>query len=1141
VSPVTVSGVVGRVRLGLQRLALLAGILWGVVAFALVLLLAWLLAGPQGWRQGSWGPLLLDLLLVALLAGGLYAISWVRGRWLAESRVARCVEDAAGLGPGTVQGSLELSRDLPRGVSSELAAFAERSLAERLGHAENLRQSDKGLDAPLRRRIGGWTRGALAGLAVVAPALLVAAFLTPERTLSAWGGLSSPVNLLSVPVLPPLAVEPGNAEVPRGGSARVSVRAPGRQFVTLHWQAAGDVPRSRTAGLDTEEAGFDFPTVTSPVRYWAEAPDGARTEEYSLTPIDPLFVSDLRLEVSFPPHTGRIPEEYRGEAPALTLPVGTRIRVDGRASRPLNEASLRLIAGQRTQVLDVGGSAFSALWTPLESGAYEWYFRDAQGAPPELAPRPLEIVLVPDAAPQVAFTYPAVDTILPITLQQPMTIQVADDYGVSSLELVAYRVTAAGEKGEPAVQPIEVSGASEAVANPVLDFASWELLPGDQVRYFARVTDNAPTPQTSVTKEWTLFMPGADEMRRDAQEKLEQSSELVEELARQAAQLAEETRNLELEAAAQRGAGQQGGRGRAGEPQPQGGFEQREDVRQNLQQQQDLVSEVDSLKAELDALSEAMREAGLSDPGLKQDLEELQRLLEETATPELRERLEQMESNLERMDSRQAQDMLREMRQTQEQMRQQLEESLERFRRAAVEQDFRATTAEAEELARLEKALAEAMKEGGQPELRAEQQQQLKERAEQMGANMQSLEERLRQIDEPQAAAAVEQGRQQSSEAQQAMQQAQQQARAGQNQQAGEQAQRAAQAMEQTAQSLQEAREQMADQRAEALRQALGGAAEEALALARRQSEIREQMRGANPQEMSGLRGDMGAVLQGVRAMTETVAEAMQQSGDGDRSVSERAGQAMSSLERAIESMDPRPSNSNAPGNAAESAVDALNQLALAALQKSREAGGQQGQQSGSMSEQLDGLAQQQGQLNSQSSQIAPMQLGQQALQRQLEELARQQQQVAGELGKLADEPGADQALGDLQALAMEARELAELLDGGRLDAETRQRQERLFHRLLDAGRTLEQEDEISEERESRTAGAFEARDVAPLSAETVGGLRYRLPSAAELQSMQPAERQLVIEYFERLNRETPRPARPAASPATAPPGGAPR
>jgi hypothetical protein len=458
-----------------------------------------------------------------------------------------------------------------------------------------------------------------------------------------------------------------------------------------------------------------------------------------------------------------------------------------------------------------------------------------------------------------------------------------------------------------------------------------------------------------------------------------------------------------------------------------------------------------------------------------------------------------------------------------------------------VEQDFRTTTAEAREVAQLERALSEAMREGGQPELRAQQQAELSQRAEQVSSDMQALEQRLRQIDEQQAASGVQQGREQSTEAQRAMEQAEQRSRAGQGQQAGDQAERAAEAMEQTARNLEEARQQMADQRAEQLRQALGGAAEEALSLARRQAEIREQMRGASAEEMAGLRGDMGAVLQGVRAMTENVASAMEQAGGGDRNVSERAGQATSSLERALEAMDPRPGSAPSAGGAAENAVDALNQLAMAALQGAREAGSQQSGQGQEMMERLEGLAQQQGQVNSQSSQIAPMQLGQQAMQRQLQNLAQQQESVAGELGRMANEPGADQALGDLQALAMEAKELADLLDGGRLDAQTRQRQERLFHRLLDAGRTLEQEDEISEERESRTAGAVEARDIAPLSAEAIGALRFRLPEATELQKLGPAARQIVIEYFERLNRENPGATRPQAAPPTPPPGGAPR
>jgi hypothetical protein len=188
VSPLGIGSVVTRVRRSLQRVALVASLLWGVVSVLVVLLAAWLWAGPQGWSQGTWGPLLLDLLLVAVLLGGVLLYTWVRQRWLREARVARCVEDAAGLRPGTVQGSLEVSRVLPRGVSRELAMFGERALLKKLDGA------DGELTAPLRRRLAGWTKGALAGLAVLGPVLVAAVALTPERSLAAWRGLSTPMG-----------------------------------------------------------------------------------------------------------------------------------------------------------------------------------------------------------------------------------------------------------------------------------------------------------------------------------------------------------------------------------------------------------------------------------------------------------------------------------------------------------------------------------------------------------------------------------------------------------------------------------------------------------------------------------------------------------------------------------------------------------------------------------------------------------------------------------------------------------------------------------------------------------------------------------------------------------------------------------
>jgi hypothetical protein len=63
------------------------------------------------------------------------------------------------------------------------------------------------------------------------------------------------------------------------------------------------------------------------------------------------------------------------------------------------------------------------------------------------------------------------------------------------------------------------------------------------------------------------------------------------------------------------------------------------------------------------------------------------------------------------------------------------------------------------------------------------------------------------------------------------------------------------------------------------------------------------------------------------------------------------------------------------------------------------------------------------------------------------------------------------------------------------------------------------EDEKPSDERESKTPGAFDRADVVPLGSERLGALRYGIPSAEELQRLPPAVRQLVLEYFQRLNR----------------------
>lgn len=1101
------------VRRHLTRRALVAVLLWAAVVVAWVLVAAWLLAGPEGWRQGTGVPLALDVILV-VLAGVLLA--WAhRGarRWFAEEPLSRAIERATGVRPGVVRGSLELTRTVPAGVSESLVArAAERTLDE-------LKHPLPALSGELGSSVRSWTRRASGVLAASAVVLTVMAVLAPARAGRAWLALSTPMRLLAKPVLAPVVVTPGDIEVMRGEDVEVRVQAPGRATVDLAWQAAGDIARTETLTLEAGAGTRSFEAVSATIEYRVRTPDGLVSGPFRIVPVDPLFVSDLRVEVTYPRHTGLEPEEYRGQIPPLSLPVGTRLTFEGTASRLLARAVLTDTAGSTMLDAAVAGPRFEGAWTPRSGGRFAWDFRDERGGEAAVRPDPLELTLVADSAPVVTIPLPGRDTILPLSLRQPLVLEAHDDYGLRRIELVAWRRTATGEDRSQRTQGLDLGGTRAALARPMLDVSDWELLPGDEVRYYARVVDNAPSAHDARTRDYVLRMPSAAELRRGAEEQLDSMAARLQELAQEAEKKAGETRDLERRAAADRQ-----DPSRSGRPDAQGqmDYEHREELRKAVEDQKDLTGRVDSMRAELEALEETMREAGQADPQLRKDLEELQELLQQIAGEDLKKQLDDMAEGLDSEDARQANQQLQDLAEQQEEFRDRIEESLERFRRAAVEQDFRATKSEAQELADQERALSDAMKEEDEPELRADQQRQLQDRGEELQSRMEKLQERLEQLEENDAAREVQEARDQAEQAGEQMQKATEDAAQQRPQDAGEKAEQAADAMQKASEQLDEAQQQMQQQKAEAMQRALHQAADDALSLARRQAELREQMQGASQDQVTSMRGDEASLVQGVRNLAQSLLERTEGAANSDRELSAQMGRAMESLERTIQAMENRRGSAASPQAAAEQSVDQLNQLALMAMAGAEQMGQQGGGQSGEeVSEQLEQLAQEQGELSNQTGQLTPMQLGEQALREQLQRLAEQQQSVAQDLDQLSQEKEAEEkALGSLQDLAAEAEAIARQMAAGRLTPEMSERQERLFHRLLDAGRSLQKDDqETSDERESEAAGAFERGQVVPLDERSLGVLRYEMPDVERMQSLPPAVRQLVIQYFERLNR----------------------
>jgi hypothetical protein len=413
-------------------------------------------------------------------------------------------------------------------------------------------------------------------------------------------------------------------------------------------------------------------------------------------------------------------------------------------------------------------------------------------------------------------------------------------------------------------------------------------------------------------------------------------------------------------------------------------------------------------------------------------------------------------------------------------------------------------------------------------ESRSQQQKDLAGRTMRLTELIESLQQMLLQSGDEQSASQAGSAQEQGRSAQQSMETAAEQASQQQGEEAAASGEQAAGALSSAARSLDEVRGQRTESARHDARAAVEGATQDALRLAEREEALRQQMEamqagsaqsgGDGGGELQRLQSEQAAVQQGLEQLGRNLSETVAAEGMLDRDVARALARAMLDMEQTQAGLR---SGGGLPVQEAGRAVASLNRLAMALLQTDDRSRRASDPGLAEMVRRLTELAQEQGALNAQAGSLSPLAIDGRAETEQLTALAEGQRGVARRVGEVSGLVGGrEDVLGQLNELAGEAAAIAMELDGGRLVPEVRARQERLFHRLLDAGRTLERDD-VTEERAGETAErrvvvAPEAIDETLLSAV----LRYPGPSARELRELPAAYRRLVLEYFDRLNAD---------------------
>lgn len=344
---------------------------------------------------------------------------------------------------------------------------------------------------------------------------------------------------------------------------------------------------------------------------------------------------------------------------------------------------------------------------------------------------------------------------------------------------------------------------------------------------------------------------------------------------------------------------------------------------------------------------------------------------------------------------------------------------------------------------------------------------------------------------------------------------------------AARQAGAAAEHMGQTAERLARARQAQVDAWKQELSAQLDQAVSEMMQLAREQRALEEAARSGQA-DASEVRAQQNAIRQGVERANERVAQAGQASSHVSQGTQRAMAEARQQVERAARAAAENASQGTGSGGGspqqlASAMGDATQALtrAAASLVRDRERVNAAGSASGfsEMIQAMRELAQRQGSLNAQTSGLLPgagRRPGQGARDA-ARRLAEQQREVARELDALGDRD----ASGRADEMAREARQLANALEMGALDPSVAERQQRLFRRMLDAGRTLEREErEDTGRREGETATTRTTFLPPGTATEGRAAREFRVPDWNELRDLSAEERRLVLEYFRRLNAE---------------------
>lgn len=580
-------------------------------------------------------------------------------------------------------------REAVPGFSSDLLAAIEKQALEKIKDIDFNRVV--AFNPVLR------TGRAFAGAAILSLAML---FIFPGLFSYSYEVYSQPTKEVAPPVAYSLLPFPGSTELVKYrdieiGGIVVGERIP-EKAVIYHRRIGGSwqktqieldhVDRDLAASGDSLTFGITLRQIKKSFDYFVEA-GRLKSEVQRVDVVDRPRVIGISLAIFYPDYTGKGPLTISENNGSFSAVVGSRVNMKIESNLGVESAELIFEDSSRLPLALTNKIGEVSLLVD-KSRSYHIRLRDHLG---ERNPDPIEyyITAVPDEYPSVEVIRPGYDANLNDEMLVPFLVRIFDDYGFTSLAL-KYSIVHQGRPGEEhvAILHFPESIKTEGDLNFNWDLDRFNLFPGDYITYYFELADNdmISGPKVSKSRTYVVRHPSLDELiartEQDSEERIVKTEELLKTGKELVDRLKSAGRKLQAQAKQQTGTD----------------WQQQKELEAIVQKNEEMVRQIEKLSENMVKSLDKLRDDALMSREVLEKMEQIQKLFQDIATPEMLEAQKKLMEALKSMDPEQIEQAMKDFEMSQEELLDRLDRTLALLKRMQLEQKMEAMLRKVEEL-----------------------------------------------------------------------------------------------------------------------------------------------------------------------------------------------------------------------------------------------------------------------------------------------------------------------------------------------------------------------------------------------------------------------------------------------------------